>query len=72
MQDILWKNMKCTKIIEARYIPEQVVSEEDKEEAEAGADREQRAVRFVTRLVDLTPTGTCLQDHGLLSKDDLI
>jgi hypothetical protein len=72
MQDILRKNMKCTKIIEAGYTPEQVVSEEDEEEAEAGADGEQRAVRFVTRPVDLTPTGTCLQDHGLPSEDDLM
>jgi hypothetical protein len=72
MQEILRTNVKCTEIIEAGIIPEQVIPEEDEEDTEESADGKRSAVRFVTRPIPLTPTGTCLEDHGLPSEDDLI
>jgi hypothetical protein len=72
MQEILRIDAKCTEIIEAGVIPEQVILEDDEEDIEADPDGERPAVRFVTRPVPLIPTGTCLEDHGLPSEDDAI
>ncbi|KAG9197097.1 hypothetical protein G6514_002276 [Epicoccum nigrum] len=72
MQEILRIDAKCTKVIEAGVIPEQVVSQDDEDNIEADPDSERPAVRFVTRPVPLVPTGTCLEDHGLPSEDDAI
>jgi hypothetical protein len=74
MQEILRTDAKCTEVIESGVIPEQVMPGELEEtgDTEEGADGGRPAVKFVTRPVALIPTGTCLEDHGLPSEDDLI